>query len=221
MMEIMQGKKNAWISQQDLQALIQKFTKIHIDLGTGDGKFIYESAKAYPDNFWIGIDADRQSLEEYSHKIYRKPSKGGIPNALYVVANAQQLPSELEHIADQVWIILPWGSLLQGAVAGHAEFCQNLCKIAKSSCSIVILIDYEVKYEAAEIQKMGLPSFTPEYCKLLEKQYAQHGLQILSWQWLDNAALQKIPSKWARRLAFGRARQTLQWTCGVYRADCT
>jgi tRNA G46 methylase TrmB len=46
-----------------------------IDIGTGDGRFVYQSARQNPKKFYIGIDPNVRPLEKISEKIYRKPSK--------------------------------------------------------------------------------------------------------------------------------------------------
>ena len=57
-----------------------------IDVGTGDGRFVYQCARQNPRSFYIGIDAHPPALEKISEKIHRKPSKGGLPNLLFVHA---------------------------------------------------------------------------------------------------------------------------------------
>ena len=125
-MEIIQGKKTKEIAVEEFRDIISAYNSIEIDIGTGDGKFIYESARNNPDTFFIGIDSDRNNLVKYSHKIYRKPEKGGLSNVLYVISNVENLPCELHAIADTVWIILPWGSLLQGIVLGKKKVLGNI-----------------------------------------------------------------------------------------------
>jgi tRNA G46 methylase TrmB len=51
-----------------------------IDIGTGDGLFVYQAARHNPRKFYLGIDANPQPLEKISEKIHRKPAKGGLQN---------------------------------------------------------------------------------------------------------------------------------------------
>lgn len=48
-----------------------------VDIGTGDGRYVYRSARADPGRFYIGIDPQRKPLEKVSEKIYRKPGGAG------------------------------------------------------------------------------------------------------------------------------------------------
>jgi 16S rRNA (adenine(1408)-N(1))-methyltransferase len=89
-----------------------------VDIGTGDGRYVYRSARANPDKFYIGIDVERKALEKVSERIHRKPEKGGLSNVLFVQAPAEDLPTELNHTADEIHIHFPWGSLLRAVAAG-------------------------------------------------------------------------------------------------------
>jgi tRNA G46 methylase TrmB len=53
---------------------------IVIDIGTGDGLFIYHCARQNDNKFYIGIDANPRPLEKISEKVLRKPAKGGAAN---------------------------------------------------------------------------------------------------------------------------------------------
>jgi 16S rRNA (adenine(1408)-N(1))-methyltransferase len=43
-----------------------------IDIGTGDGRFVYQSARRNPKKFYIGIDPNVRPLEKISEKICRR-----------------------------------------------------------------------------------------------------------------------------------------------------
>jgi 16S rRNA (adenine(1408)-N(1))-methyltransferase len=75
-----------------------------VDIGTGDGLYVYRSARANPDKFYIGIDVQRRALEKVSERIHRKPERGGLPNVLFVQAPVEELPSELDDVADEIHI---------------------------------------------------------------------------------------------------------------------
>ena len=64
-------------------------------------------AKARPDKFIIGIDANAKLLEKLSMKITRKPAKRGLPNAIFVQAAAEDLPEEFEGVASEIFLNFP------------------------------------------------------------------------------------------------------------------
>jgi 16S rRNA (adenine(1408)-N(1))-methyltransferase len=88
-----------------------------VDLGTGDGRFILATAAASPDRLVVGIDPVASAMAEASRRAARSARRGGLPNAMFVVAAAEALPAELVGIAARVTINLPWGSLLRAALA--------------------------------------------------------------------------------------------------------
>jgi 16S rRNA (adenine(1408)-N(1))-methyltransferase len=56
-------------------------------------------------------------MAENSRKAACSLRKGGVPNALFGVASVEHLPNELRHIAHNITINYPWGSLLRAIVA--------------------------------------------------------------------------------------------------------
>ena len=64
-----------------------------IDIGTGDGRFVYQSARRNPRKFYIGIDPNVRPLEKISEKIYRKPAKPKYAAAGFEVTERGILPA--------------------------------------------------------------------------------------------------------------------------------
>ena len=97
-----------------------------VDIGTSDGRFVYRSAESNPNKFFIGIDANAKPLEKISMKATRKPSKGGLPNVLFIQSAVEDLPEELNASADEIHIHFPWGSLLAAVVSAMKTYL-HLC----------------------------------------------------------------------------------------------
>ena len=57
-----------------------------LDLGTGDGRHVLAAARARPDTFVIGADANAASMAESSRRAARRLA---LPNALFAVAAAE------------------------------------------------------------------------------------------------------------------------------------
>ena len=70
-----------------------------MDIGTGDGRFVSAAARANPNKFYIGIDANAKPLEKISMRATRKVKKGGLPNAMFVQAAVEDLPAEFDAAA--------------------------------------------------------------------------------------------------------------------------
>ena len=127
-----------------------------VDIGTGDGRFVYNSARANPKKFYIGIDANTKPLEKISMKATRKPAKGGLPNVLFVQAAVENLPVELNETADEIHIHFPWGSLLRAVVLGDETVLASLRRICAPECLIEIIVGIAEERDKSEIERLEL-----------------------------------------------------------------
>jgi 16S rRNA (adenine(1408)-N(1))-methyltransferase len=171
-----------------------------IDIGTGDGRFVSASAKANPNKFYVGIDANVKPLEKLSTRATRKPSKGGLPNALFVQAAVEDLPRELEGVADEIHILFPWGSLLRAVAAGDELVLRSLFRIARPGCVLEITVGIDAERDRGEIARLGVPDLSIEYLQMLMAKYKAVGFDPVDCRWLDRPEWSKIETSWARRL---------------------
>lgn len=178
-----------------------------IDLGTGDGLFVYHAARRNPDLLCIGIDANADPLRKISEKIYRKPQRGGALNALYLLASAENLPDELNETADEVTVIFPWGSLLQALIRADERMLGGIRRICKPGARVKIVFGLDPSRDRSEVDRLALPLLTTDFLKLeLPQRYAASGFQINSVAALAEEDLQALGTSWARRLRNNRTR---------------
>jgi 16S rRNA (adenine(1408)-N(1))-methyltransferase len=109
---------------------------VAIDLGTGDGRYVLATAAQEPCTLAVGIDADSSRMAEASRRAARAPKKGGLPNALFVVAGAESLPSELDGVAGAVTIHFPWGSLLRGVLGAEPWLAAALARVTSRGAAV-------------------------------------------------------------------------------------
>lgn len=183
---------------------------IVIDLGTGDGLFVYQSARANPRKFYIGVDANPRPLEKLSEKIHRKPSKGGLTNVLFLQAAVEDLPSELNGVADEVHIHFPWGSLLQAVATGDAHTLQNIRRICKEGALLEIILGLDPARDRSEIERLSLPDITLEHVDdVLSPLYLAAGFEIFERATLLPRDWPDLKTSWAKRLKGNRNRPLL------------
>jgi 16S rRNA (adenine(1408)-N(1))-methyltransferase len=180
-----------------------------IDIGTGDGRFVYQCALANRTKFFIGIDASPKPLEKISEKIYRRPAKGGLPNVLFVQAAVEDLPAELDGVANEIHIYFPWGSLLRAVVSADAGVLCNLRRICAPGCVLEIIIGLDHSRDRAEIERLGLPALSKEYLAVLIDKYRAAGFDVLETGTLDEAAWSQLQTSWARRLQGNTRREVV------------
>jgi len=152
-----------------------------IDIGTGDGRFVYQSARQNPNKFYIGIDPNVRPLEKISEKIHRKPAKGGASNVLFVQAAIEDLPPELDGVADEVHIHFPWGSLLRAVATGDIDVLCNVRRICAPGAMLEIVVNDPIADQPIE-------------------RYRLAGFEVLEHGSVPAAQWSEFESTWARRL---------------------
>ena len=172
-----------------------------IDIGTGDGRFVYQSARQNSNKFYIGIDPNTQPLEKISEKIHRKPAKGGAPNVLFIQAAVEDLPAELNDVADEVHVHFPWGSLLRAVATGNVAVLQNLRRICAQGALLEVVIGLDPVRDRSEIDRLGLTPPTLEFIdNELIPNYAAAGFEIVERGILGAAECPEFNTSWAKRL---------------------
>ena len=172
-----------------------------IDIGTGDGRFVYQSARRHPNKFYIGIDPNTKPLEKVSEKIYRKPAKGGAPNVLFVQAAIEDLPSELDGVADEVHVHFPWGSLLRAVASGNVAVLRNLRRICATDALLEIVIGIDPVRDQSEIERLNLNELSLEFIdNELGARYATAGFEIVERGILSASEWPDFETSWAKRL---------------------
>jgi len=140
-------------------------------------------------------------LAKVSLRIQRKPAKGGLANALFLQAAVEELPAELNGIANEIHVHFPWGSLLRALVQGEERVLGNLRRICATGALLQLLIGLDPLRDRAEIARLGLPPMADAYLdKVLLPRYQAAGFDVLGMDVLSPAAWPTIPSSWAKRL---------------------
>lgn len=179
---------------------------IVLDIGTGDGSFVYQAARENPNKFFIGIDANARPLAKVSEKIHRKVKKGGSANALFLLAAVEDLPSELNGMADEVHVHFPWGSLLSAFALGQAEVLNNIRRICAPDALLEVVIGLDVEKDRTELRRLGITEFSPAFVRNeLSDRYRMAGFEIT-----ETAELQHwtgLHTSWAKRLRINQQRR--------------
>ena len=187
-MESLHGKHTCILDGTDFAARLHGYQQIVIDIGTGDGRYVVHLARRSPARLVIGIDTCRENL----HQISRR----SLPNALYLIANAEALPAELCGLASHVTINFPWGSLLKGLLNGGSQVIENLLMIAQPGATL------EIKLNSSALLKKGLS--LEQGGVMVQQALQMSGFDVKLPVTLDAEALRHYPTTWAKRLGYGR-----------------
>lgn len=186
-MEIMRGKHASFMDTAGLADQLAGYSTVHIDIGTGDGRFVQHVAQTNLQMFVIGIDACRENLVEVSRRTRA--------NGLFVIANAYTLPYELMGLAAKITINFPWGSLLEGLLANDPPLLESLMMVTRPQAEV------EVRLNAGAVAEAGwlLEDGTNQIRGVL----TENEFKVKSPIALTVADLKVFPTTWAKRLAFG------------------
>jgi 16S rRNA (adenine(1408)-N(1))-methyltransferase len=173
-----------------------------IDVGTGEGVFVYKSARLNPRKLYIAVDANPRPLEKISERIHRRPRKGGMPNALFVQAAVETLPEELDEIADEVYVYFPWGSLLGAVARGDRAMLGNLRRICAAGARLEIVASLDPERDRAEMQRLGLQALSLEHIdSVLTPRYRDAGFAVTKRCIFSPRECARLKTAWAKRLS--------------------
>ena len=200
-----------WINAHSTNSSHPTGEGVVIDIGTGDGRFVYQSARQNPNKFFIGIDPNTRPLEKISEKIHRKPEKGGVPNVLFIQAAVENLPSELDGVANELHVHFPWGSLLRAVATGELAVLQNLRRVCAHGALLEVVIGLDPERDQTEIERLGLTSLSLEFMdEVLTPRYAAAGFETIERGILAPGEWPEVNTSWAKRL-HGNERRSITY----------
>lgn len=187
-METIRGRTSLELDFNGLMDRLAGYTRIALDLGTGDGRYVHTLAEKHPDWFVIGVDSCRENLRQHSQVKLR--------NMLFIIASAQDLPGELNGLISHITINFPWGSLLEGLLTGDSGLMHGLESISRSNASVDLHLNGGAMAEAGTTLEAGAEKI---YDNLIRS-----GWQLEVPVMINASVLRNFPTTWAKRLAFGR-----------------
>ncbi|HSL43977.1 MAG TPA: class I SAM-dependent methyltransferase [Anaerolineales bacterium] len=187
-METIRGRTALKLDLNGFKQRLADYKRIVLDLGTGDGRYARSLAEKHSSWFIIGVDACRENL--------RENSQVKIPNLLFLIASAQDLPHELDGSVSHIAINFPWGSLMESLLTGDPMLLRGLQSVSQATASLDVRSNGGALVEAGTTLEAGT-------AKIYENLF-RSGWQVKTPVMLDAHALKTFPSTWAKRLAFGR-----------------
>jgi 16S rRNA (adenine(1408)-N(1))-methyltransferase len=166
---------------------------VTVDLGTGDGRAVLARASAHPAELVVGIDASSAAMVRASRKAAAPTSRGGLPNARFVVAGLEGLPAGLCEYADRITIHFPWGSLLAAAVGHAPAMTARIVRLLRPGGVLLVIVS-----ASSRDARAGLPSLDPEATAAI---YRELGLRIVASRPATPEDLAAARSSWGKRLA--------------------
>ena len=201
-MIVVTGDKKNEISKETFRNVCGKYEKVILDLGTGDGRFVFKNAIKNKSTLYIGLDPAEKQIQIYSKKSNRRRLK----NVLYVIGSLENLPEELYSTVDKIFINLPWGTLLEKIVKSNETHTNELFKILKRNGEIEIIFGYVPELEPSETERLDLPVIENESDVLKAFSTFKKIFEVIEMKRLLKEDLDKIETTWAKKLKFGKDR---------------
>ncbi len=120
-------------------------------MGTGDGRAVLRAAARDPAALVIGLDAVAAPMAEASRRAARAVGRGGLANALFVVAGIEAPPPEIAGLADLVTVEFPWGSLLRGVLGADPRAMAGLGALVRPGGRLEALVSIADRDGLAEL----------------------------------------------------------------------
>lgn len=155
-------------------------------------------ARAEPDALVVGVDANATAMAEASRRAARPAPRGGLPNALFVVAAAERLPAEFHGIAEELTILFPWGSLLGGTLAMDGTAASGIATLLRPGACLTSFVSVTARDGLAPTSLDE-----PGAIEALARRWACHGLRLETAGPASAAEVLATGSSWARRLRAG------------------
>lgn len=177
-----------------------------IDIGTGEGKFILDSAREQPDWLHIGLDAAAENMMPASRTAVARKTR--LDNAVFLRGAAEKLPEQLSGLADRVTIHYPWGSLMRIAAEPVVEAMIGVRQCCKAGARLTVLLNYSVFEDRNYMERLGFGSVAdPATNENLESAYARAGFLVEQRHVASGDPT--VRTSWGRHLVRGSDRKTL------------
>jgi len=119
--------------------------------------------------------------------------KTAVPNAVFVVAAAEQLPEDLAHVADRVTVQFPWGSLLRGLVSGSDDILGPIATAAIGGAMLTALWSIVPR----DVASAGV---TPIPDQELSRRFRANGFDVTELRPATPEEVRASGSSWGKRL---------------------
>lgn len=175
--------------------------RVVVDLGAGDGRWLYRLARAHPDWCGLALDASAAGLREVSRRAARPAGRGGAPNAWFLRAAVDALPEALHGLADEIHVHFPWGRLLEVMLRPEVETLARIGGMARGGAALCVRVNLSVLSRPAVCARLALPSMGHQDIEArLRVEYAAAGLDLGAVR-----RVTRLPdTSWGRRLSSGR-----------------
>jgi len=184
------------------------FKSLWLDIGAGDGDFIYRLALENPGMLCVGIEPAWRNMSAVSSRALRKAGRGGAANVLFVQGSIETPPPELEGRAARIFINFPWSGLLRGLILPDTRTLRSLRSLGERNSSIEMYLNYSVLEGEGLQGALSLPAVDQRYIEeTLSPAYQACGFRLEKFTVFSGPP--PVRTSWGNHLTLGSRRETL------------
>jgi len=160
-------------------------------------------AQREPDALVVGIDAETTRLDRALAAARRRR----LPGLLFVTAPAADPPAPLVRRADEIAVVMPWGTLLDGILAGDDRVLDGVLALGRRGATLQAVVNVRPWDAPSSLDRKlaATPEPTPEHLARLAERYAERGWLLNPPEPLTDADARALRSTWASRVVGARA----------------
>ncbi|HEY0396236.1 MAG TPA: class I SAM-dependent methyltransferase [Candidatus Elarobacter sp.] len=197
----LRGKSVIEISDPDLAARLDGYSRIVLDLGAGDAKAALRLAREQPETLVIAADATPDAMQAQAVRSLRKPSRGGAGNIVFLIGDVAALPHALDRRVAEVTVTLPWASLLRAVVLGEDAFTGAVRRVLRDGGRLTVVLNLDALQQRIPREYADLPRVDAAYARTtLAARFSAHGLHVDDVRELEEPEKRELGSAWAKRL---------------------
>jgi len=185
---------------------------VSIDIGTGSGQAVLRRARQNPIDLAVGVDADARAMADASRRAAANPGRGGLTNAMFLAAPAEDMPGPLVGRADLVTVALPWGSLLRTFITPDAAGIRRIASLLRVDGVMDLLVSATERDAAAA----GITLSNANDARRLVAALGAAGLEVVECRPAVESDVERLSSAWGKRLGIPARREAwfLRAKCG-------
>ena len=192
--------------------LARRHRRVHIDLGTEDGRAALAAAAADPATMVLAIDANARSMADASRRAAAKPSRGGHSNVLFLAEGAERLPDAFDGARRRRHDPLPVGLTAPRRTRHRSRALRH-----RSPASSLPVGNLSIVLSVVERDRAAVGAerpFGPSDVDAMADAFAPLGLDLTNARRLSPDEIRATGSTWARRLRSDDSRS-------IYRVELT
>lgn len=194
-LDVVRGRRIDRIAGESIGTWARGFDRAVLEVGTGDGRWLYRQARSHPRWAFVGVDANAQRMREVSFRAGRKPARGGLANLLFVHSDVVELPPAFDGIADEVFVLYPWAGLLDGVWTPRRSTLLGLARLAKAGARLEVRVN---------LSAVAAPGAAVRADHLIGP-YAAAGIRLRAIR----VRADPVRTSWAMKVAHGRDRRVI------------